>query len=36
MELTDSVYQSWNIHEITMGILLDLQNAFDTVNFYIL
>ena len=29
MEVVDSIYQSWDNHEITMGIFLDLQKAFD-------
>ena len=38
MEVVDSrpIYQSWDNHEITMGIFLDLQKAFDTVNYYVL
>ena len=33
MEVVDSIYQSWDNHDITMGIFLDLQKAFDTVNY---
>ena len=36
MEVVDSIYQSWDNHEITMGIFLDLQKAFDTVNYNVL
>jgi len=36
MEEMDSIYQSLDNHEIIMGIFLDLQDAFDTVNQYIL
>ena len=32
----DSIYQSWDNHEVTIGIFLDLQKALDTVNYYIL
>ena len=36
MEVVDSIYQSWDNHDITMGIFLDLQKAFDTVNYNVL
>jgi len=36
MEVVDSIYRSWDNHEITMGIFLDLQKAFDTVNYNVL
>ena len=36
MEVVDSIYQSWDNHEITKGIFLDPQKAFDTVNYNVL
>ena len=36
MEVLDNIYQYCDNHEITMGIYLDLQKAFDTVNHTIL
>jgi len=33
MEVVDSMYQSWDNYEITVGIFLDLQKALDTVNY---
>jgi len=32
MEVLDNIYEHCDSHEITMGIYLDLQKAFDTVN----
>jgi len=32
MEVLDNIYEHCDNHEITMGIYLDLQKAFDTVN----
>ena len=36
MEVLDNIYQHCDNHEITMGIYLDLQKAFDTVNHSVL
>ena len=36
MEVADSIFQSWDNHEITMAIFLDLQKAFDMVNYTVL
>ena len=36
MEVLDIIYQYCDNHEIIMGIYLDLQKAFDTVNYTIL
>jgi len=36
MEVLDNIYQSCDNCETTMGIYLDLQKAFDTVNHSIL
>mgnify|MGYP001549049027 CR=1 FL=1 len=36
MEVIDSIYQYCDNNEITVGIYLDLQKAFDTVNHTIL
>jgi len=36
MEVLDNIYEHCDSHEITMGIYLDLQKAFDTVNHTIL
>jgi len=36
MEVMDNIYQNWDNHELTIGIFLDLQKAFDTVNYDIL
>ena len=36
MEVVDSIYQHYDNREVTMGIYLDLQKAFDTVNHAIL
>jgi len=36
MEVLDNIYQYCDNHEITMGIYLELQKAFDTVNHTIL
>jgi len=36
MEVLDNIYQHWDSHEITIGIYLDLQKVFDTVNHPIL
>jgi len=32
MEVVDSIHQSRDSHEIMMGIFLDIQNAFDTID----
>ena len=36
LEVVDSIYQHWDDNEIIVGIYLDLQKAFDTVNHSIL
>jgi len=36
MEVVDKIYQYCDNREVTMGIYLDLQKAFDTVNHPIL
>jgi len=36
MEVLDNIYQHCDNQEVTMGIYLDLQKAFDTVNHSIL
>ena len=36
MEVLDNIYQSCDNSETTIGIYLDLQKAFDTVNHLIL
>ena len=36
MEVLDYIYQHSDCQEVTMGIYLDLQKAFDTVNHTIL
>jgi len=36
MEVLDNIYEHCDNHEVTMGIYLDLQKAFDTVNHSIL
>jgi len=36
MEVIDNIYQHMDLHEYTIGIYLDLQKAFDTVNHEIL
>jgi len=36
MEVADSIFQSWDNHEITMAIFLYLQKAFDMVNYNVL
>jgi len=32
MEVVDSIHQSRDSHEIMMGIFLDIQKAFDTID----
>ena len=36
MEVTDNIYKHMDMHDYTIGIYLDLQKAFDTVNYDIL
>jgi len=36
MQVMDNIYQNWGNHELTIGIYLDLQKAYDTVNHDIL